>query len=619
MFKRLTIQNFATYRGKHVLDFPQSGLISISGRNEISSSMNSNGVGKTSILNAIFWCIAGEPLRGGKLKKVACRHVTDPCIVSLEGESPAGPYLIERGQRPNFVRVESGGEILHNQDAPLPLIEKLLGFKVNSFRAGAVFSPAVEAFARFVTADHSEKIRILDEMNSYNFSEWEKNARSVLKTVSTAINEIDSKRITMESSLSSTEESLRVHRESKTRWKDSVTKQIDDLLQESAHIDSEMALLEKKKVELEKRNKQLAAYTKDKAAVRVLQKSREKIVSSLVHADEKQKTLALRLLKIASNLKNGTCPTCTQSVDSELLESIEKTLAEGIGKLEKEMKEHQEASSKLESEIDALELKWSTVLKTVGNTPFSSGVSYHLQTQISILQTEITQKSKWTERKKIVTDKIANLKKSKWDGADLEAKFKSSVQKIQASLSSLASDLDKYQKQEKLLKYWVAAFGDRGIRIDLLKDSAEFFSERMTYHLGLLTGGEALSKTAFETQRGRDTLIIQPIWEFGADEYDSASNGQDRRFDLASFAALQDLAESRTVFGFPIKAFDEPSDALDDTGKEMLASWIGEQASNSSRPVFVITHSAEFGSMLPTPEINWTVVLDENGSHVEVN
>jgi ABC-type lipoprotein export system ATPase subunit len=76
---------------------------------------------------------------------------------------------------------------------------------------------------------------------------------------------------------------------------------------------------------------------------------------------------------------------------------------------------------------------------------------------------------------------------------------------------------------------------------------------------------------------------------------------------------MQDLAESRSARPFPLKAYDEPFDALDSRGKEMACAWLREQA--KKRTVLLITHSEELAG-LANPDQTWTIVHDENGARV---
>ena len=94
----------------------------------------------------------------------------------------------------------------------------------------------------------------------------------------------------------------------------------------------------------------------------------------------------------------------------------------------------------------------------------------------------------------------------------------------------------------------------------------------------------------------------------------SGSHGQDRRVDLALFAALQDLAESRSARPFPFRVWDEPGDALDSTGRELFARWVQAEA-RARGTGFLVTHAPELAESVRADR-TWTVVLEKDGATV---
>lgn len=81
--------------------------------------------------------------------------------------------------------------------------------------------------------------------------------------------------------------------------------------------------------------------------------------------------------------------------------------------------------------------------------------------------------------------------------------------------------------------------------------------------------------------------------------------------DLALFAALQDLAEFQSARAFPLKAWDEPGDALDGLGRDIFVGWLAREA-RARGTGFFITHSHEAAATADADAV-WTVVLDAEG------
>src|SRR5260370_25734841 len=108
-----------------------------------------------------------------------------------------------------------------------------------------------------------------------------------------------------------------------------------------------------------------------------------------------------------------------------------------------------------------------------------------------------------------------------------------------------------------MAEYWVEAFGDRGIRSLLVDGVADYVNDRVRGHLEVLAAGEATmtmsSQTGLKKGGAKERISFTPIWSWGGATKDDGSGGQDRRMDLAVFAAVQDLSENRSAQPFPLK------------------------------------------------------------------
>ena len=172
-----------------------------------------------------------------------------------------------------------------------------------------------------------------------------------------------------------------------------------------------------------------------------------------------------------------------------------------------------------------------------------------------------------------------------------------------------------------LAEYWVEAFGDRGIRSMLVDGVADFINERLAAHLEQLACGEATVRMSAQTELkkggARERISFATEWAWGGAGPSDGSGGQDRRRDLAVFAAVQDLAESRSARPFPLKVWDEPGDNLDARGQELFLRWVETEARRRGTGL-LITHSEGIASQAD-PDCVWTIVLDRGGARVEVS
>lgn len=81
-FKKLIIENFLSF-GHSELDLAQQGYVTVQGKNNnIDDFAQSNGSGKSSIFDALMWCLTGDTVRGN-IKNICNILVNDGCYVKL--------------------------------------------------------------------------------------------------------------------------------------------------------------------------------------------------------------------------------------------------------------------------------------------------------------------------------------------------------------------------------------------------------------------------------------------------------------------------------------------------------------------------------------------------------
>jgi DNA repair exonuclease SbcCD ATPase subunit len=94
-FKNIIIENFLSI-GKMNIDLSDNGYVFVKGFNEnTEDNAKSNGSGKSSIWEAISWCLTGDFIRG-KLKDISNLNGDDGAYVQLTFECDGSDYVITR-------------------------------------------------------------------------------------------------------------------------------------------------------------------------------------------------------------------------------------------------------------------------------------------------------------------------------------------------------------------------------------------------------------------------------------------------------------------------------------------------------------------------------------------
>lgn len=181
-FKKITIENFKSVGSNPVtvnLDFNNTTLLT-----------GYNGAGKTSIFEAIVWCIYGVT----KLKadNVVNKTVGENTKVELEFTENNKDYIITRYRKHkthknNVYIFENGTNIsLKNQADTQELIQKIVGIDSRAFMSSIVLSS--ETYKQFLRETNSVRLQIFESVFSLReLNDFKKYTLQKIKSLETAL------------------------------------------------------------------------------------------------------------------------------------------------------------------------------------------------------------------------------------------------------------------------------------------------------------------------------------------------------------------------------------------------------------------------------------------------
>jgi len=615
IFRRLEFSGFLPFRQHQVLPLADLGFVIVQGRNEVSSAADSNGVGKTSLWHALSYAPFGQTLDDRKGDDVACRFTKDQCLTKLVLEDDRGEWSIERGRRPKVLRL-TGFDGLRGdeEDKELQrLIDDRLGFGFLTFRNAVVFAQG--RFERFAQADQSTQMEMLDEIQGLDLSialdrakAWRDSIATSVDKDTRALNLLESLQLERRQqleSLQSAERSFvkeRADRIAQCEKEESTAKtNFDEAIKQWSKY---------KKVErdLEDAKLVLADVSRAVATIRQL----ESDLVSLGTDGQFQYRIDSEQESLSDLLRNKTCPTCYSTLDAKW-----RTRAKGI--VDGRIKAIQADAAQVIKKRAPLVVQITKLQELINAPDDPGGKVNRLETELRVgrtaAQRDMTAKEQTFEN---AVKALQGAKSVVWSSAAAMKTIEESIQSGDQEAKRLASSIARSDRTLIVAQYWVEAFGDRGIRSLLVDSVAGYLGERMIYHLEQLAAGEAsMQLSALKQLKSggtRERLTITTAWAWGG--LNTGSNGQDRRVDLALFAALQDLAEAQSARAFPIRVWDEPGDALDTRGRELFLEWVSKEARRRGSG-FLTTHASDLVAMA-APDGIWTVVMDSSGARIEI-
>src|SRR5271157_2519464 len=131
-FRKLTIEHFMSYRDRVTVPLAGQGIVRIEGKNEDDAGATSNMAGKSTIMEALLWCLFGRTLRGVKHGEIVNRKSKRGCKVSCSFTASGQDFNCTRYRKhqkhQNRLRLFRSGRLLsfrHQQDVQSKLGEIL--------------------------------------------------------------------------------------------------------------------------------------------------------------------------------------------------------------------------------------------------------------------------------------------------------------------------------------------------------------------------------------------------------------------------------------------------------------------------------------------------------------
>lgn len=174
--------------------------------------------------------------------------------------------------------------------------------------------------------------------------------------------------------------------------------------------------------------------------------------------------------------------------------------------------------------------------------------------------------------------------------------------KKQDELNFALNDQAEAKQQLEKAKYTVKVydnlnevFGVKGIRAAILDTITPLLNDRTAFYLNQLSDGEisATWQTLTKTTKGefKEKFSIDVLSVYGANSFAGLSGGEKRKVRVATSMALQDLVASRAEKPINLYIADEVDHALDASGLERLMGILEEKA-KSCGTVLVISHNS---------------------------
>ena len=514
-----------------------------------------NGAGKSTLLDALSFSLFGKPHRNINKPQLVNSINNKDCVVEVEFTVGSNEFKIVRGIKPNAFEIWTNGSMVdqssHAKEYQKILEQNILKLNHKSFHQIIVLGSS--SFIPFMQLPAQHRRDVIEDLLDINvFSKMnsilkEKNAvlRDRSKEIKYSLDLLDNKISTQK------------------KYIDGITSLNDEFIS-------------KRNADIENIRKDISTLEKENVVCdEFVQENQSNMQTELNKANDKKQTLLQYQAQFQTKIKalvkdakfyeqNETCPTCTQNIDSVLRDT---NLAEAQSKA-KELKEAMEQGSKesaiVEETIErftGLANKIRTELSTISSNGHTIS---RMQTQIQSYQDELNSKQSAS----------GDLNKA---NTELNDMFDN-----QKNINS-----DRYELNENMLYNSVMTemLKDTGIKTKVIKEYLPVINNLVNKYLQVLDFFVHfdLDESFQETIRSRHR---------DAFSYDSFSEGEKQRIDLALLFTWRQIAKMKNSVATNLLILDETFDSsLDHDGVDNLMKILYTLDDDTN--VFVISHKGE--------------------------
>jgi DNA repair exonuclease SbcCD ATPase subunit len=578
LIKSVTMKNFlSTGAVTQSVDLTRGGLTLVLGENlDLGGNGSRNGVGKTTLLQAISYGLFGAPLTNIKKDNLVNKINQKNMSVSIEFELNGHKYRIERGRKPQFFRYIVDDENVNSQDTDEAQgenkdtqaeIEAVLGMSHSMFKHIVALNTYTEPFLSMGAAKQREIIEEL--LGITQLSQKAERLKELIKATKSNIEKEELRIRTVKLSNERIETTINDIRKRTDQWDQSHFTEIDTLeiaISSLADLDIETELSAHKDQEMRKELNSAINHLKRDISL----KNR--------HASQLDSQLN-NLLAQYNSAQSKECPMCGQGLKDHKHGTIIADLEKRIGELDQQITGERREIADLQAQVDQL-------------VPALDAIS-DAKTFYPTLREAL-------DHKNTIEQLIKALEKERSNANPYRDQLSSLQDTMQPVDYDLLNGMVKDREhQEFLLKLLTSK--DSFIRKRIIDQNLSYLNARL---------GDYLEKLGLpHTVKFLNDLSTE-ITMLGQDlDFDNLSRGERTRLILGLSWAFRDIFEN-TNQALNLMFVDELLDnGMDAAGLEGSIEMLKRMDRERNKNVFVISHREE----LITRVGNILSVIKESG------
>ena len=518
-----------------------------------------NGTGKTTIINALSYALYGQALTNIRKENLINKVNNKAMLVTVEFEKNGNLYRIERGRKPNVLKLfvndqaltdsqeedDSQGDSRETQRA----IEQMLEMSHTMFKHLVALNTYTEPFLSMKAADQREIIEQL--LGITLLSEKAETLKVLIKETKDQIQAEEFKIEGIKVANDSVQRSINSLELKSSAWETRKDQDIENLGKaimklESVDIESELAA-----------HQALRVWEENNSKITGLQKQKSTLESAAIQGE---KTLN-RYLRELEKLESKQCPACEQDLHDHKHEEMTTAVITSVTDATAYLNKVKEDCDKITADLTA-----------IGDQPRRPVTFYESEAEA------LGHKNNLDGLEKKITEKI-----------DEPNPYEEQIQELKnTAIQEISWDaintLTKIKDHQEFL-YKLLTNKDSFIRKKIIDQNLSYLNKRLSYYIDKLGLPHLV---VFQND-----LSVE-ITQLGQDlDFDNLSRGERNRLILSLSFAFRDVWEG-LYQSINLLFIDELVDAgMDGAGVENALAVLKKMARERNKNIYLISHKDE--------------------------
>ena len=556
--KNVSAKNFMSVgNNTQAVNFDNCQLTLVLGHNlDMGGDGSRNGTGKTTIINALSYALYGEALTNIRRDNLINKTNGKGMMTTVDFEIEGKAYRIERGRKPNVLRLLVDGEDAFDEEQQgdsretQKEIEKIIGFPHNMFKHLIALNTYTEPFLSMKNNDQRDMIEQLLGITELSqkaevLKELMKNTRDSIKEEEFRINAVEESNKRIEKNIKEIESRSKAWEVNKNTKVEEVATLITSL--EEIDVDAEIDNHRNNTIVVESTQKQTTLVSERTVNDRSIGRSEDKLEQL---KDNLQKAI------------EGVCPACEQSTSHlDTHEAYTQELRDKIAEEETYLADLQDKDTELAEALDSFGDIGTEQETFYSNLEDALEHRHNLETLKGQLEEKANEVNPYIEQ-------IEGLKDTGIQAIDFE------------DMNELT-----FLREHQEFLYKLLTSKDSFIRKKIIDQNIAYLNHRLAYYLDKLGLPHDVK---FASDLGVE------ITEYGRDlDFDNLSRGERNRLILGLSWAFRDMYESLNR-PMNLMCIDELIDSgMDTTGVENALAVLKKMHREQSKNILLISHKEE--------------------------